>query len=37
MDVSRLTQLGWQASTGLQDGVRLAYQDFLKSTAPAAA
>nr|WP_315203246.1 GDP-L-fucose synthase [uncultured Albidiferax sp.] len=36
MDVSRLTQLGWQASTRLQDGVRLAYQDFLKSTAPAA-
>lgn len=37
MDVSRLTQLGWQASTRLQDGVRLAYQDFLKSVAPAAA
>ena len=30
MDVSRLTQLGWRASTRLEDGIRLAYQDFLK-------
>ena len=29
MDVSRLTQLGWQARTSLEDGIRLAYQDFL--------
>ena len=29
MDVSRLTGLGWKASTGLVDGIRLAYQDFL--------
>ena len=30
MDASRLTQLGWRASTRLEDGIRLAYQDFLK-------
>lgn len=29
MDVSRLTGLGWQASTTLKDGIALAYQDFL--------
>ena len=29
MDVSRLAKLGWQASTSLEDGIRLAYQDFL--------
>ncbi|MGH6648083.1 GDP-L-fucose synthase [Aquabacterium sp.] len=29
MDVSRLTSLGWQARTSLEDGIRLAYQDFL--------
>ena len=29
MDVSRLTGLGWQASTTLRDGIALAYQDFL--------
>ena len=30
MNVSRLTQLGWRATTNLEDGIRLAYQDFLK-------
>jgi GDP-L-fucose synthase len=30
MDVSRLHGLGWQASTALEDGIALAYQDFLK-------
>ncbi|PLX84445.1 MAG: GDP-fucose synthetase [Desulfuromonas sp.] len=29
MDVSRLKVLGWQASTGLEDGLRNAYQWFL--------
>ena len=29
MDVSRLTALGWKASTSMEDGIRLAYQDFL--------
>ena len=29
MDVSRLTGLGWKASTTLRDGIALAYQDFL--------
>jgi GDP-L-fucose synthase len=29
MDVSRLRGLGWQARTTLEDGIRLAYQDFL--------
>ncbi len=29
MDVSRLHGLGWQARTGLEDGIALAYRDFL--------
>ncbi|MFN4266224.1 MAG: GDP-L-fucose synthase family protein [Aquabacterium sp.] len=29
MDVSRLNGLGWSARTTLEDGIRLAYQDFL--------
>jgi len=29
MDVSYLKQLGWQYSTQLADGIKLAYQDFL--------
>jgi GDP-L-fucose synthase len=28
LDVSRLSALGWSAKTGLQDGIRLAYEDF---------
>jgi GDP-L-fucose synthase len=31
MDSSRLNALGWQAQVGLQDGLALAYQDFLTS------
>ncbi len=30
MDSSRLNHLGWQAKVSLQDGLALAYQDFLK-------
>jgi len=29
MDVSKLSALGWKASTGLKEGITLAYQDFL--------
>ncbi len=29
MDSSRLNHMGWQAKIGLQDGPKLAYQDFL--------
>ena len=31
MDSSRLNALGWQANVSLQDGLALAYQDFLAS------
>lgn len=33
MDVSRLTSLGWQATTTLENGIRLAYQDYLSKSA----
>lgn len=29
LDVSRMGQLGWQATTGLREGIALAYSDFL--------
>jgi GDP-L-fucose synthase len=29
MDVSRLAGLGWRAKTSLEDGIKLAYQDFI--------
>ena len=31
MDSSRLNSLGWQAQVGLEQGLALAYQDFLKN------
>jgi len=31
MDVSRLHALGWKHTTSLQEGIRKAYQDFLKT------
>jgi GDP-L-fucose synthase len=31
LDVSFLHSLGWKPKTSLKDGVRLTYQDFLKS------
>ena len=31
MDSTRLNNLGWQASVSLEEGLRLAYSDFLKN------
>jgi GDP-L-fucose synthase len=31
LDVSRLRDIGWQARTGLREGIALAYEDFLAS------
>lgn len=30
MDVSKMKALGWEAKTNLRDGLKIAYQDFLK-------
>jgi GDP-L-fucose synthase len=32
LDVSRLAKQGWRASTSLEDGIKLAYQAFLKES-----
>jgi GDP-L-fucose synthase len=32
LDVNRLAKLGWRASTGLEDGIRLAYQAYLSES-----
>ncbi|MCC8401263.1 GDP-L-fucose synthase [Paraburkholderia sp. MMS20-SJTN17] len=39
LDVSRLTQMGWRATIGLEDGIAATYREFLESDAgsPAAA
>ena len=37
LDVSRMRNLGWQATTTLRDGIALAYRDFLTGRATAAA
>jgi GDP-L-fucose synthase len=34
MDSSRLNALGWQAKVGLEAGLKLAYEDFLKNKQP---
>ena len=36
LDVSRLAQLGWRATTSLEDGIRLAYSAFLTESRQAA-
>jgi GDP-L-fucose synthase len=36
LDVGRLSQLGWRAKTSLRDGLRLAYEAFLKEREEAA-
>src|SRR6185312_7146103 len=36
LDVSRLAKLGWRASTSLEDGIRLAYQAYLREHPQAA-
>lgn len=33
LDVSKLADMGWLASTGLEEGIRATYQDFLSSDA----
>ncbi len=33
LDCSRLTAMGWRATTGLKEGLKLAYEDFLKRSA----
>jgi GDP-L-fucose synthase len=30
LDVSRLANLGWRPKTSLEEGIRIAYQDYLK-------
>jgi GDP-L-fucose synthase len=35
LDVSRLAKLGWRASTPLEDGIKLAYQAYLKESGQA--
>lgn len=30
LDVNKMTQLGWQASTSMRDGITMAYQTYLK-------
>ena len=34
LDVSKLTKTGWRASTSLEEGIKLAYQAYLKERSP---
>lgn len=34
MDVSKIRKMGWSPKVNLQDGIKLAYEDFLKRTKP---
>src|SRR5271169_5284889 len=36
LDISRLAELGWRARTSLQDGIKLAYQAYLRESKQAA-
>ena len=36
LDISRLAELGWRARTSLEDGIRLAYQAYLREQQQAA-
>ena len=33
LDVSKTAKLGWTYKTGLEDGIRLTYKDFLENPA----
>jgi GDP-L-fucose synthase len=37
MDVNKLNNMGWKYTTALEDGIRLAYEDFIQryATSPA--
>jgi len=34
MDSKRINALGWQAKTSLEEGLRIAYRDFLENGSP---
>jgi nucleoside-diphosphate-sugar epimerase len=36
MDIGKIKKLGWEPKTSLEDGISLAYSDFLKKNEPIA-